>query len=166
MADEQQRSLRALGVDLGTKRIGVALSDSAGTMALPYEVVTRCGDEATDHRRILALAAEAEVETIVVGLPLSLDGREGPAARSALDEAARLASVAGVPVVTFDERLTTVTAQRDLRQAQMGGRAQRKVIDKVAAAVLLQHWLDGQRRQRGIPGGAQPGGGSAEEHQS
>lgn len=126
----------------------MALSDSAGTMALPYEVVTRSGDEATDHRRLLALATEAEVETIVVGLPLSLDGSEGPAARSAIEEAARLASVAGVPVVTFDERLTTVTAQRDLRHAQMKGKAQRKVVDKVAAAVLLQHWLDGQRARR------------------
>ncbi len=151
-------------MDLGTKRIGVALSDSAGTMALPYEVVIRSGDEATDHRRLLALATEAEVETIVVGLPLSLDGRQGPAARSALEEVARLASVAEVPVVTFDERLTTVTAQRGLRQAQMRGRDQRKVVDKVAAAVLLQAWLDGQRTQRGGSGEAPAAGGSAEEN--
>lgn len=126
----------------------MALSDSAGTLATPYEVVERSGDEARDHRRLAALAAEAEVVVVVVGLPLSLDGSEGPAARHALEEAERLAKVVGVPVERFDERLTTVSAERDLRAAGLRGPARRRVVDKVAAAVMLQSWLDARRGGR------------------
>lgn len=133
---------RALGVDLGSKRIGLAISDSAGRVATPYEVLARSGDEGRDHARIAAVAEEIEATTVVVGLPLSLDGGLGPAARSALEEAERLAKVVGAPVVTFDERLTTVTAERDLMAQRMRGQARRRVVDKVAAAVLLQSWLD------------------------
>jgi putative Holliday junction resolvase len=142
------RDLRALGIDLGTRRIGVALSDSAGRLATPYEVVARSGDEQRDHRRLKALAEEAEVSAVVVGLPLSLDGSEGPAARTAREEANRLAKVVGVPVECFDERLTTVRAERDLRAGGLGGRARRQVVDKVAAAVMLQSWLDARRDRR------------------
>ncbi|MEI2697994.1 MAG: Holliday junction resolvase RuvX [Microthrixaceae bacterium] len=78
--------MRAIGVDLGSKRIGVALSDSAGTLAVPFEVVQRSKDRARDHRAIAALAAEAEAEVVVVGVPYSLDGSVGPAARRALAE--------------------------------------------------------------------------------
>jgi putative Holliday junction resolvase len=140
------RDLRALGVDLGSRRIGVALSDSAGTLATPYEVVVRSGDERRDHERLAALAEEAGAATIVVGLPLSLDGREGPAATAVREEARRLASVVPVPVECIDERLTTVTAERALRTRGMRGPARRQVVDKVAAAVILQTWLDAQRR--------------------
>lgn len=136
---------RALGIDLGAKRIGVALSDSAGTLATPYEVVARSGDRARDHRRIAALAEEAGAEAVVVGLPLSLDGSVGPVARAALDEADELAAALDVPVHTHDERLTTVTAERDLLAQGMRAPARRKVVDKVAAAVLLQSWLDHRR---------------------
>jgi putative Holliday junction resolvase len=134
--------VRALGIDLGAKRIGVALSDSAGTVATPYEVVPRSGDRARDHRRIAALAAEAEAECLVVGLPRSLDGTNGPAARAALAEADELATATGLPVEMWDERLTTVTADRSLMELDMKAPARRKVIDKVAASVLLQAWLD------------------------
>ena len=134
--------MRALGLDLGSKRIGVALSDSDGTMALPYEVVQRSGDRARDHRRIAELVAEAEAEVVVVGLPYSLDGSIGPTARRYLAETARLRATLGVPVETYDERLTTVTAERQLRETQMTGTARRRVVDKVAAAVMLQSWLD------------------------
>ena len=134
--------MRALGIDLGSKRIGVALSDSGGVLATPYEVIQRSGQVATDHRKILELAAEADVECIVVGLPLSLDGSIGPAARAALDEAAALGATTDLPVETYDERLTTVTADRSLMQMSMGAAARRKVVDKVAAAVMLQAWLD------------------------
>lgn len=135
---------RVLGIDLGTKRIGVALSDSDRTVATPYELVERSGDEQRDHRRIGALAEEAGAVALVVGLPLSLDGSVGPAARRALDEVARLGDTTGLPVATYDERLTTVTADRSLQAMQVKGAARKKVVDKIAAAVLLQAWLDGQ----------------------
>jgi putative Holliday junction resolvase len=137
--------VRALGIDLGTKRIGVALADSAGTLATPYEVVARSGDRARDHRRIAELAAEADAVQLVVGLPLSLDGSEGPAAILALAEVEELREATGLPVVTWDERLTTVTADRDLMRMGMKADARRRVVDKVAAAVMLQAWLDHRR---------------------
>jgi putative holliday junction resolvase len=137
--------VRALGLDLGSKRIGVALADSDGTVATPYEVVVRSGDRALDHRRIAELASEAEADQLVVGLPLSLDGSVGPAARAALEEADELGLATGLPVATWDERLTTVSADRDLRALDMRAPARRKVVDKVAAAVMLQAWLDHRR---------------------
>ena len=137
--------MRALGLDLGTKRIGVAIADSAGTVATPYEVVTRTGDRARDHRRIAELAAEAEADQLVVGLPLSLDGSVGPAAEAALAEADELAAATGLPVATWDERLTTVTADRSLLALDLKAPARRKVVDQVAAAVMLQAWLDHRR---------------------
>ena len=82
--------MRALGLDLGSKRIGVALSTSDGSMATPYEVVARSGDRGRDHRAIAALAAECGAEVLVVGLPLSLDGSDGPAAVAARAEADEL----------------------------------------------------------------------------
>jgi putative Holliday junction resolvase len=138
--------LRALGVDLGSKRIGVAVSDPTGTLASPHEVVARSGDRRSDHRRLVALAEELGVERIVVGLPLSLDGSVGPAAQGVLDEVDDLAATTQLPIETYDERLTTVTAERSLREQGMKGRDRRKVVDKAAAAVLLQAWLDGRRR--------------------
>jgi putative Holliday junction resolvase len=134
--------MRMLGLDLGSKRIGVALSDSAGTVATPYEVVHRSGDRQRDHRTIKALAVEAEVEGLVVGLPLSLDGSMGPAAKAAAAEAIELGATTGLPVETYDERLTTVTAERSLMAQNLDAKARRKVVDKVAAAVILQAWLD------------------------
>jgi putative Holliday junction resolvase len=109
-------------------------------------VVQRSGDERRDHERIRQLGEEAEVSVIVVGLPISLDGSEGPAARMTREEIARLAKVVAVPIETFDERLTTVSAERDLRAQHLRGQARRRVVDKVAASVMLQAWLDAQRR--------------------
>ena len=137
--------MRAIGVDLGTKRIGVALS--SGSLATPYEVVERCGDRRRDHARIGALAAEADAEVIVVGLPLSMDGSLGPAARRALDEADELAEVVDVAVETWDERLSPVSAERALVEQDLDARARRRVVDKVAAAIILQSWLDARRHQ-------------------
>lgn len=140
--------MRVLGIDLGTRRIGVALSDSAGSVATPYEVVQRGRDRRADHRRILELAQETEAEAIVVGLPLSLDGSDGPAAKRARREARELGRATGLPVELWDERLTTVTADRDLMALDMRADARRRVVDKVAAAVLLQAWLDHRRQTR------------------
>lgn len=137
--------MRALGIDLGTKRIGVALSDSAGRMATPYEVVARSGSRMQDHRRIGDLAEEAGAKCLVVGLPLSLDGSVGRAAESAMAEAEELAAATGLPVELWDERLTTVSADRDLMAQSMKADARRRVVDKVAASIMLQAWLDHRR---------------------
>jgi putative Holliday junction resolvase len=134
--------VRVLGLDLGSKRIGVAVSDRSGTIASPLTVLARSGKVGTDHARIAALVTEEEAERVVVGLPLSLDGSLGPAARAALAETEELAAVVPVPVESFDERLTTVTADRSLMEARMRAEARRRVVDKVAAAVMLQAWLD------------------------
>lgn len=134
--------MRALGVDLGSKRIGIAVSDRSGTIASPLTVVARSGNRRTDHERIAALATEEEAVVVVVGLPLNMNGSAGPAATAAVAEAKALATVVGVPVVTFDERRTTVAADAVLMERQMRAQARRRVIDKVAAAVMLQYWLD------------------------
>ncbi|MDQ1454457.1 MAG: putative pre6S rRNA nuclease, partial [Actinomycetota bacterium] len=111
---------RALGVDLGTRRIGLALSDPSRTVATPHEVLRRSGDPAADRRAIVDTARRQDANVIVVGLPLSLSGRSGPAARAALEEVEALRAVAGdIEVTVHDERLTTVTAERALTEAGM-----------------------------------------------
>ena len=135
---------RAIGVDLGARRIGIAVSDPGGVLATPVTVLLRTPDRARLHRQIADLVAEYEAAAVVVGLPLSLDGSDGPAATSARQEAAELAMLLDVPVHLHDERLTTVTAHRLLAATGIDERARRKVIDSAAAAVLLQTWLDGR----------------------
>ena len=134
------RSGRVLGLDLGTRRIGVAVS--SGTIATPHSVLERGRDRTADHAAVAALVDELGAERVVVGLPLSLDGKMGPAATAAAEEAAALGDVLAVPVETYDERLTTVTADRSLSSLGLKGQARRRVVDKVAAAVILQAWLD------------------------
>jgi putative holliday junction resolvase len=133
-----------LGIDLGSRRIGVALSDPTRTVASPLEVLERQRSRADDHRVIFSLAREHDAATIVVGLPLSLSGDTGPAARGVLDEVEEMRTEAGVDVQVdvFDERLTTVTAERSLREARMRRDARRRVVDKVAAAVMLQAYIE------------------------
>ena len=135
---------RVLGLDLGSKRVGVAVSDRSGVIASPLTVLRRSGSERRDHEAIARLVVEEECDRVVVGLPLSLDGSIGRAAKSAVDEARRLATVVKVPVETYDERLTTVSAERALIEAKMRADARRRVVDKVAAAVMLQSWIDRQ----------------------
>ena len=134
--------MRALGLDLGQKRIGVAVSDSAGTLAMPIEVLDRLGDRRREQRVIADLVAEWEAEIIVVGLPYNMDGSVGPMARAYTSEAKVLGDTLEVPVVLYDERLTTVTAERNLMEQNMNAQERRRVVDKVAAAVMLQSWLD------------------------
>lgn len=134
--------MRALGLDLGQRRVGVAVSDRSGTVASPLMVLQRSGSLAQDHRRIAELVLEEEAEIVVIGMPLSLSGAVGRAAQAARREADALASVISVPVTTVDERLSTVTAERSLREAGVTGSKRRQVVDKVAAAVFLQAWLD------------------------
>lgn len=140
--------MRALGIDLGSKRIGIAVSDRTGTIASPLTMLQRSGSVRRDHEAIRALVVEEEAEMLVVGLPLNMNGTSGPAAKAAIAEAEALATVVGVPVITFDERRTTVTADRALIEAGISAHARRKLVDKVAAAVLLQTWLDSRAGQR------------------
>ena len=139
--------MRALGVDLGTRRVGLALSDSEGRIATPLEVLERTGSEAQDHAAIAAVAAERNVAVVVVGLPISLDGSMGPAARAARAEIGRLSAAVGVPVETCDERFSTAAAGRHLDRGEVRGSKRRQVVDMVAAAVLLQSWLDARRHE-------------------
>ena len=135
-------AIRALGLDLGSKRVGVAIGDRTGTIASPLQVIQRSGSVRRDHETIGKLVVEEEVDIVVVGLPLNMNGSSGPAAQAAIDEAAALATVVGVPVVTFDERRTTVTADQAMIEANMRAQARRRIVDKIAAAVMLQNWLD------------------------
>jgi putative Holliday junction resolvase len=130
-------------VDLGSRRIGLALSDASGTLASPLDVLTRSGDRGRDHAAILAAAREHEVGTIVVGLPRSLSGKSGPAAKAARAEIAELrAAATDLVVEEYDERFTTVIAQRSLVEAGVRRDARRQRVDKVAAAVMLQSYLE------------------------
>jgi putative Holliday junction resolvase len=137
--------VRALGIDLGSKRIGVATSDRSGTIATPLTVLQRSSSREADYRAISELVNEYEIECVVVGLPLHMNGTVGDAAKSAVAEVQQLTSVLNVPVLTFDERRTTVTADSILMDQNMNAQERRKVIDKVAAAVMLQSWLDGRK---------------------
>jgi putative Holliday junction resolvase len=139
---------RVLGIDLGAKRIGVAISDTDRTVATPIEVVLRTGDRRRDHRTLGGLAEEWEVTTVVVGVPYSLDGSIGPSAHGVLAEIDELRATIPVPVETYDERLSTVTAERSLMQQNLRAHERRRVVDMVAAAVLLQGWLDAQAASR------------------
>jgi putative holliday junction resolvase len=135
---------RVLGVDLGSRRIGLAVSDPAGRVATPLAVIERSGDDAADRRTIVARAREAGASRIVVGLPLSLSGDVGPAARAVLEEVDALRAEAGaaITVETHDERLTTVIAERELRGAGARRDARRRAVDPAAAAVMLQSYLE------------------------
>jgi putative Holliday junction resolvase len=133
-----------LGVDLGSRRVGVALSNSSRTVATPLTVIQRAKRRSDDHEAVRALVEEWEIGVVVVGLPLSLDGSLGPAAKKAKREAKELGVVTGVPVETYDERLTTVSAHQALREQGVAGHNRRDMVDMVAAAVLLQAWLDTQ----------------------
>lgn len=137
--------MRVLGVDLGTKRIGIALSDATGTIASPHSVIERRGDRVAEHLAIAGLAETMEAELVVVGLPRALDGRNGPAAKGVRAEVAEMGARLPVPVVLWDERMSTVTANRALIEGGVRRGARRATVDKVAAAVILQSWLDAQR---------------------
>ena len=132
-----------LGIDVGTVRIGVARSDPSATLAVPVETVAR---GAGDLDRLAELAAEYEPVEIVVGMPLTLQGKRGPAAHAAREFAVALAGrIPGVPVRLVDERMSTVTASRGLREAGRGSRSARSVVDQAAAVVIVQYAIDSER---------------------
>jgi putative pre-16S rRNA nuclease len=149
-----------LGVDPGDARIGIARSDPTGFLATPLETVRRGRG---DVGRIARLAAELEVVEVVVGLPRSLSGGEGPAALKVRAWALALArSVRPLPVRLVDERLTTLSAEAMLRDRGVKGHARRAVVDQAAAVVILQHALDTERAT-GEPAGELIAGSPLEE---
>jgi putative Holliday junction resolvase len=136
--------VRALALDLGSRRVGVAVGDGASGLAFPRDALQRAGGaggRTEDHRRLAALVADEGVDVVVVGLPRSLDGSLGPAARAALAEVDELRTALPVPVEVHDERLTTVAADRALAGAGVRSRERRSSIDSAAAALLLESWF-------------------------
>lgn len=142
-----------VGVDVGSVRVGVAASDPAGVLASPVTTLRRDARRGSDLQALAALVAEREAVEVLVGLPQTLAGRSGQAADAARAYAAALAGrVAPVPVRMVDERLTTVTATRQLRESGVHGRAVRAAVDAAAAVVLLQAGLDLERSTGQPPG--------------
>lgn len=137
---------RRLGVDVGEVRVGVAMSDPGGMLASPLTTLARDRRGGADLDALATLVAEHEVVEVVVGLPRTLAGRHGPAAKLVQHYADELATrLGGVAVQLADERLTTVTASRMLRERGIRGKRQRAVVDQAAAAEILQGWLDARR---------------------
>jgi len=138
--------MRALGLDVGSKTIGVAMSDELGLAAHPLEVIARAGT-AADVAALVARVNAHGASAVVIGIPYELSGREGPRAKRVrvLLDALRAALPAGVDIHEEDERFTTVAAERVLIEADLSRRRRREVIDKQAAAVILQGWLDRRR---------------------
>ncbi len=133
---------RLLGLDLGSRRIGVAVTDSARTLATGVTSIERSGDRGRDHAAIAALIEEYSAVGLVVGVPYSLSGGTGPAATAALQEIEELRGSLGIDVETVDERFTTVSAAGALRASGRRAKGARAVIDQTAAAILLQSWID------------------------
>ena len=138
---QPRREIRILALDVGTKRIGLAVSDPLGITAQGLEVLTR-KDRASDLERLVQVAREWRVQLVVVGLPRHMDGRLGSSAPQILELVEILQKALGVEVVTWEERLTTAEAERVLIQADLSRRRRRQVIDQLAAVLILQNYLD------------------------
>jgi putative Holliday junction resolvase len=134
-----------LGVDLGARRIGLAISDDRRRLASALSVLLRGASHAEDHVSIASAIEETGANLVVVGLPVSLSGATGPAALAIEAEASELRAALAVPVELCDERYTTLVARRALMAGGRRGRARRGLVDKLAAAAILQTWLDRQR---------------------
>ena len=134
--------MRILALDVGQKRIGIAISDQSGSIALPLKTLVRgdCLDD--DLCQLAAIARDRQAQRIVVGLPTSLSGQPGPAAQQMAEFAEALDQVASAEVVLWDERLTTVIAEKTMIAAEAKRRQRRQHIDKVAATLILQNYLD------------------------
>lgn len=143
---------KRLGVDVGQVRIGIAICDQDGILATPLVTLARDnvpkkGAVPTDIAEIARLVGEHETIGVVVGLPIRLNGQEGPAAASARSYAALLSdAIAPIPVFLSDERMSTVVASRRLAERGVKGKRQRAVVDQAAAVEILQGWLDAHRR--------------------
>jgi putative Holliday junction resolvase len=136
--------MRIVGLDLGERRIGVAAADDRMPVAVPVDTIEVDGDAVGAVSRLIG---EQQAEEVVIGLPLSMTGAMGPQAKRAMDVVEALRERLGVPIHTWDERLTTVQASRSLRSSRRGGRERTKgARDAIAAAILLQAYLDSRRR--------------------
>jgi putative pre-16S rRNA nuclease len=143
MSSSRTSTGRVLGLDLGDARIGVAISDPEGRLAVPLGTVPTGAPQ--DLKAIAKLVTENDVSAIVVGHPISMSGAAGPRARQAEEFAGALRSFLDIPVELHDERLSTVEADRALREAGASGRERRRAVDRSAAAIILQAWLDRRR---------------------
>ena len=141
MSDDGPRG-RTIGIDLGGRRTGVAISDGTGRIALPLLTLSAERKDSDRIRRLCRLADQHEARSFVVGLPLRMDGSEGPEALAARAFAERLAERSGRPVALVDERLTTRAAERSLQVTRTRGARRKEVLDQMAAALILQSWLD------------------------
>jgi len=147
-----------LGVDVGSVRVGLAASDPSGILATPIKTLERDLKSCADQGAIASVVLQRGVLEVVVGLPRSLSGGEGPAAAGARSYASALAvRISPTPVRLIDERLTTIDAHRQLREAGVAGRAQRGLVDQAAAVLILQAALDAEQSS-GLPPGELVGG--------
>ncbi|MDB4972470.1 MAG: putative Holliday junction resolvase YqgF [Myxococcaceae bacterium] len=136
--------MRKMGIDPGMRRVGLALSDEQGSFASPYKTLNRTNDADL----LLALTEEVremQVDEIVMGLPVRMNGLEGPEARRARKLRAELKKASGVKVTMWDERMTTLAAERELRASGLRGEKKKALIDQAAATLLLQSFLDARR---------------------
>ncbi len=140
--------MRSLGVDPGSRRIGLAISDEDGLIASPLSTLQGGGDVERVARALLAEAGRLQAQRLVVGLPLRLDGSEGEAARRSRRLAERLRALGAPEVVLWDERLSTKSAERALGEAGVRGSKRRERVDRVAAALILQGYLDAERERK------------------
>lgn len=136
--------MRVMGLDVGTKTVGVAMSDLLGITAQGVKTIRRTNIRA-DLAELLRLISENEVSRLVVGLPLNMDGSEGPRAQASRAFGDAAAKASGLPVEYWDERLTTVAAERVLLEADVSRKKRREVIDQIAAQLILQGWMEAQR---------------------
>ncbi len=139
--------MRTVGLDLGEKNLGVAVSDEEGLIAVPHSVLSLTGDDEADLKNVISLTTELCAKTIVVGFPISLSGKIGPAADLAKKYVERLQARVDVPVVLHDERFTTTEANKLLKKAGEANKKSslkkdRQKVDMVAASIILQSWLD------------------------
>lgn len=137
--------MRLMGLDYGDRRIGVALSDPMGWTAQGLEVVQR--RDGSEMERLASLAAQYEVEEIVVGLPKNMNGTIGPRGEICIAFAEELRQVLNLPVHLWDERLTTVSAERALIEADVSRKKRKQVVDKMAAGLILQNYLDSKMKR-------------------
>ncbi|MCX5893173.1 MAG: Holliday junction resolvase RuvX [Deltaproteobacteria bacterium] len=146
-SDQERREVRILALDVGSKRIGLAVSDPLGITAQGLEVMIRKNPQA-DIERLMEVARQWGVQQIVVGLPRHMDGRLGSAAPEIMELAQALGEGLGVEVVPWEERLTTVEAERVLIQADVSRRRRRQVVDQLAAVLILQNFLDHRQQHQ------------------
>jgi putative Holliday junction resolvase len=143
--------MRKLGIDYGDVRIGFALSDPTGIIASPLEVLTRFKELSDDFAYIKKLISSHEVDALVIGLPINMDGTEGERAKLTYEFAAALEAETGLAVYFVDERLTSVASEKMLIAANVKTKDRRKIIDKIAAQSILQSYLDNPKKYNKQP---------------